>query len=621
MVYQKKGVGVSSTLYAQKFDSAGAALYAPLQISTLTSSSARYYSILANADTTYFGYYVASGSRFNSYLQRINPDGTIPWGNHGSNFNTSVASTDNYQGLTNIAFSPGSPYIWSVCTFSTTNQANYGVYIQKFSITSGARQFGDGAKVVFPITSSRDQQAGGLVLINDTPMFMEYDVDYKIYATRLDANGDFAWPVNRVEISSTTALSANPKGRFGFTASGYDKCAGYWYEDRGTGPGKLGYAQGISKNGLIGINVATQGGVPAVINTLGGTLQVIDTIFPLTANQNVIWSIVPVTGMATIDGTGLITASADGTVWAKATAVQDNTVKDSLLVTISGQTPPECNAPSGIAVSQITSVSALVRWLAALPLPSGGYQYEIRTSGNPGSGSTGLSQSGGVAAGVDSVALSGLTGDVQYYCYLRSDCGDGNFSVWSAGVPFKTLPVNITLAGSVSESHNYCFNATGTITVAGNNTTFVVFNGGSATMIAGVNILYLPGTLVETGGYMHGYIASNNEYCTISDNPLVANPVQFSELKKSEPETIGEGSVVVYPNPTTGALTVEVKNASTSGLVDLEIYNMNGIRVAKKISEGTNKVECSLENQLPGVYMLHVTTSGSNVTIKKVVKM
>ncbi len=335
MVYQKRGVGISTTLYAQHFDNAGTPLYAALQISSLTSSGARYYSIEADADTTYFGYYVASGSRFNSYLQRINPDGTIPYGMNGSNFNTSTGSSDPYQGETSIRFSPGSLYVWSVCSFSNSSQSNYGVYIQKFNKVTGARQFTDLAKMVYPITANRDIHAGRLALVNDTPMFMSYDNNYVIYATRLDASGNFAWPLNRVEISSTTASMGSPKGRYGFTAVGPNRCAGVWTENRGSAD--LGYAQGITIGGLIGIDVATLGGVPATITTSAGTLQMEATIFPASASQSVTWSIVPVTGLATISASGLVSALGNGTVWAKAVAVQDVTLKDSLLVTLTNQ--------------------------------------------------------------------------------------------------------------------------------------------------------------------------------------------------------------------------------------------------------------------------------------------
>ena len=328
-----------------------------MSICNETTSGARYYSIAASADTTYFGYYSSSGSRFNSYLQRINPGGTIPWGMNGSNFNTSTSPSDNYQMTTAINLTPGSGYVWSVCTFSNTNQTQYGIYVQKFLRATGARQFTDLGKVVYAISANSDQQWGDLALINDTPMFMIEDAVYKIYATRLDASGNFVWPGNRVELSSTTAGAGTPKMRNGFTPDGPYRCAGIWTENRGTY--YMGYAQGVSIGGLIGLDVTTQGNVPAVITTPGGTLQMVATVFPSTAGQSVTWSIVPGTGGATISATGLVTANLDGTVYAKAVAVQDITVKDSLLITISGQVPM---APTVVtlAATSVAGVTATI---------------------------------------------------------------------------------------------------------------------------------------------------------------------------------------------------------------------------------------------------------------------
>lgn len=622
MVFQKKGTGVSSTLWVQRFDSAGAGISTQAQLSTLTASSSRYYSVLADADTVYCGYYVASGSRFNSYLQRIPPDGSVPWGNNGANFCTAVASTDPYQMMTSISHWTSSPYIWSVCSFTNSAQSNYGVYIQKFNKVNGTRIFGDGAKNVFPIAATRETQAGNLVTVNDSPMFMLYDVNYKIYSTRLDVNGDFAWPVNRVEISSTTATAGTPKGRFGFSVAGPNKCAGYWYEDRSTGIGYMGYAQGISINGLVGIKVYTENNVPATITTTHGTLQVIDTVFPTTMNQNVTWSIVPGTGTAGITSTGLITALTDGIVYAKAVSVIDNTMKDSLLITITGQTPPPCNAPAGVAVSQILSASALVRWLAADPLPASGYEYEVRTSGDPGSGATGLAVSGTTPTGVDSVLLTTLTGGTTYFVYLRSNCGDGNFSQWSTAVSFTTIPVSITLTGSVSESHAYCYNASGTIIVAGNGTTFTILNGGSATMIAGVSISYLPGTKVVSGGYMHGYITLTNDYCQTPSNPLVNNELQPDETPQSfAPASISdEIHFIAFPNPTNGKFILKQTGTdSNQEKVNVEIFNIAGKKLIPADSNPEQNLEFSLTGFLPGIYLVAVH-HGEKTEMIKIVK-
>jgi len=331
LVFQKKSYGISSTIYAQRYDTSGTALAAlPIKLSTVTTSNTSYCSVLADGDTTYVGYYGSVLSRYNSYLQRIDPTVTTPWGMNGSNFCTSIGGSDYYQMLTTINMTPGSNYIWSFSNFANSSQDQYGIYVQKFLKTTGARQFTDLAKNLVPVSATRHQHKGVPIMVGDAPIYQEYeDVNYKIFAARLDVNGNFVWPGNSIELSA----GGSPKMRNEFGPAGPNRCVGIWTENRGVMD--RGYAQDISLNGLIGVVVATQGGVSDTITTPGGTLQMVATVFPANASQNVTWSIIPDTGTASIDTTGLITAGTDGNVWAKATSVVDPTVKDSMMVTIS----------------------------------------------------------------------------------------------------------------------------------------------------------------------------------------------------------------------------------------------------------------------------------------------
>jgi len=255
LVFQRRGFGIATTLYAQRYNSSGAASWASaVQLSTETTSGARYYSVLSEEDTTYCGYYSAQGSRFNSWLHRINPNGTLPYGGNGSNFSTATSGADPYQQMTNIATDPGSPLVWSVCSYSNTSQSQYGVYVQKFNKQTGARLLTDNALNIYPISASFDTQAGGLALVNDAPVFMSYDANYKIYATRLDGNGAFVWTGNRVELSSTTASAGSPKGRYGFSALSNSQAVGVWAETRNGV--QRAYAQNITPNGSTGISTA-----------------------------------------------------------------------------------------------------------------------------------------------------------------------------------------------------------------------------------------------------------------------------------------------------------------------------------------------------------------------------
>ncbi len=254
LVFQKKGFGINTTPYAQRYSMNGVALWAaPVQLSNLSTSGARYYSILSIGNIAYFGYYASSGFRFSAFLQKINADGTLPWGINGSPVSTYSTGAEPLQQTTNIAHASSSPYIWSVSTYCDVNQTQYGVYVQKFDTASGAVRLDSVGKEIYPISTNFDTQAGKLALLNDGPFFMSYDKNYKIYATRLNSNGDFVWTGNRCEVSSTTYTLANPKGRFAFTDVINNQAVALWSENRGTE--ERGYAQNIPATGILPIKL------------------------------------------------------------------------------------------------------------------------------------------------------------------------------------------------------------------------------------------------------------------------------------------------------------------------------------------------------------------------------
>jgi hypothetical protein len=86
-----------------------------------------------------------------------------------------------------------------------------------------------------------------------------------------------------------------------------------------------------------GIKVTGAGGSDT-ITTAKGTLQLISTISPSdAANKTVTWSIVNGTGEASISSAGIVTASSNGTVIARATATDGSGVYGTLIITISYQ--------------------------------------------------------------------------------------------------------------------------------------------------------------------------------------------------------------------------------------------------------------------------------------------
>src|SRR5690606_34254112 len=94
-----------------------------------------------------------------------------------------------------------------------------------------------------------------------------------------------------------------------------------------------------------------------------------------------------------------------------------------------------------------------------------GYEWERRTSGAGGSGSTGLAASGSTAGSTTATA-TGLTYGTDYLVYVRSAC-DGAHSLWAGPVSFYTghcipAPSSVDGQGITNVSFGGVNNTTGT---------------------------------------------------------------------------------------------------------------------------------------------------------------
>ncbi len=187
------------------------------------------------------------------------------------------------------------------------------------------------------------------------------------------------------------------------------------------------------------------------------------------------------------------------------------------------------------------------------------------------------------------------------------------------GIKSTTIPPgqelqNITLGNGVTN----CYDATQLLTVAGNGTTFIVENGGHVTLVAGLKISFLPGTKVNSGGVLHGYITTNNTYCGSTLNPLVANNRNFEEALDVE-TLIKSRFIKVYPNPTTDVVIVELTEYDATTTANISIYSMQGDKLLHKSIRGESRFQCSLLGNPAGMYMIRVQ-SGDRSEIAKVIK-
>jgi hypothetical protein len=202
-------------------------------------------------------------------------------------------------------------------------------------------------------------------------------------------------------------------------------------------------------------------------------------------------------------------------------------------------------------------------------------------------------------------------------CRLLSSnptCATGNPAISNTVVMTVTgISSVISVTGTLTGTE--CYNATQTINVAGSGNVFIVQPGGNATMIAGLNIHYFPGTRVEAGGYMIGRISPGGPYCG-ELSPSIATVVE----DENDPSIFSEkGFFKVYPNPTTGIFTMELIGFDETQTFCVEIYGMRGDKILRKVMLMERKQKFSLSDEPMGIYFIRVI-SGNQTETAKIIK-
>lgn len=251
VIFHAYSFGISSTLYAQRYNPDGVPQWAmPLRLSDRATQFITKYSAVQDGDVVYYGYFASISTRFDSYLQRINPDGVLPWGINGSDFDVNQT---NFETYTHIAFTSGTSYIWAICTYTDQAQGQHGQYVQKFDKETGARQFTDNAKVLYPISQDFTDHNGNLWLVNGKPLFLiktGFDngaTPTTLHAVLLDENGDFAWP----GMSKPVGTFAASKADIFLNRPAHGQAVAIWLENKSTGKGI--FAQNMTDNLLSSI--------------------------------------------------------------------------------------------------------------------------------------------------------------------------------------------------------------------------------------------------------------------------------------------------------------------------------------------------------------------------------
>ncbi|KAA5531938.1 fibronectin type III domain-containing protein, partial [Paenimyroides baculatum] len=209
---------------------------------------------------------------------------------------------------------------------------------------------------------------------------------------------------------------------------------------------------------------------------------------------------------------------------------------------VSAEIIETCVSPVPVTLTSVSALSATMSWTAPTPTPQNGYQYEIRNSGMPGSGSTGLASAGAVT--VLNATATGLQPQTKYYLYIRSVCTAGN-GIWKWVATFTTPCV--AMPGNFSENFD------------------ILPTGGTTNPSISDCWTYLDS---HTG---YGYTTATASRTTGGKGFYVYMPVSTGDLKLISPMTnnLGNGAKQLR-------FWAKISSASYSTTQKLGVYTMNG---------------------------------------------
>jgi hypothetical protein len=186
--------------------------------------------------------------------------------------------------------------------------------------------------------------------------------------------------------------------------------------------------------------------------------------------------------------------------------------------------------------------------------------------------------------------------------------GASHIASWNEPVVPATLSLQNEIVGAGAAT---CYSATQTITVAGNGTTFLVQDLGSATLIASQNIQLLPGTTIEPGGYLLASITTSGQYC----GSLKSQNTSLTDPDMRQAGLSGSEMFKVYPNPASSMVNIEISEPQVSPAF-AEIISMRGEKVGSVTFHGEKKRQLSLDNYPAGIYFLRLTAAQQTFTSK-----
>ncbi|MCQ2275453.1 MAG: fibronectin type III domain-containing protein [Bacteroidales bacterium] len=279
-----------------------------------------------------------------------------------------------------------------------------------------------------------------------------------------------------------------------------------------------------------------------------------------------------------------------------------------LLVSCEGGGPvADCDVPTNLAVSNITTTGATATWTAGGAETAWNVQYKQASA-------TDWSNSINVTA--PTYAFSGLTPNTQYFVRVQAACDATTTSDWTSAVSFTTAqessdpcvaPSNLISTGTAAHSIDITWTENGTAT---SWAVYYRVNGASSWITETANATAYTITGLEPETEYTIQVVAN---CADGVTSEPSNTINVT----TQPDGIEEydaAAVSVFPNPTTGMVQVSSTKYQVSGV---DVYDVYGKLLKTDAMMDNSTVDMS--GYAAGVYFLRVSTENGVVT-KRVVK-
>jgi hypothetical protein len=198
--------------------------------------------------------------------------------------------------------------------------------------------------------------------------------------------------------------------------------------------------------------------------------------------------------------------------------------------------------------------------------------------------------------------------------YRLTATGSNGCQGWDEVTVFvdNSLPENLTLQ-NVNVTGTHCYNASQTIILAGQGTYFTVQAGANLELLAGQNIVMLPGTHFISGSEVLAKIVSNNMFC--NSRMIVEDTGETDVLLERLPAEESSGWYTAYPNPTDGLFYVKFSEGRLEK-PELAIFNFIGEEVVPLCTVIASSHTVDLRGFPSGVYILKIVSQGRTDFIK-----